>query len=53
MIEKEEWTEVEAPSSKEETKVEFEVEQEEEKVVVQPEAPSDTKAKAEPKELGI
>jgi len=51
MAEKEGWTEVEAPSSKEETKVEFEVEQEEEKVVVQPEAPSDTKAKAEPKEL--
>jgi hypothetical protein len=51
MAEKEGWTEVEAPSSKEETKVEFEVEQEEEKVVVQPEAPSDTEAKAEPKEL--
>ena len=51
MAEKEGWTEVEAPSSKEETKVEFEVEQEEEKVVAQPEAPSDTEAKAEPKEL--
>ena len=53
MAEKEGWTEVEAPSSKEETKVEFEVEQEqeEEKVAVQPEAPSDTEAKAEPKEL--
>jgi len=51
MAEKEGWTEVEAPSSKEETKVEFEVEQEEEKVVAQPEAPSDIKTKAEPKEL--
>ena len=51
MAEKEGWAEVEAPSSKEETKVEFEVEQEEEKVAVQPEAPSDTEAKAEPKEL--
>ena len=47
MIEKEEWTEVEAPSSEEEKKVEYEVEQEEEKVEAQPEAPSDT----EPKEL--
>ena len=51
MAEKEGWAEVEAPSSKEETKVEFEVEQEEEKVVAQPEAPSDTETKAEPKEL--
>jgi uncharacterized protein YdcH (DUF465 family) len=50
MNEKEEWTEVEAPSSKEETKVEFEVE-EEEKVEAKPEAPSDTKVKEEPKEL--
>ena len=51
MAEKEGWAEVEAPSSKEETKVEFEVEQEEEKVVAQPEAPSDTETKVEPKEL--
>ena len=51
MIEKEEWTEVEAPSSKEETKVEFEVEQEEEKVEAKPEAPSDTETKEETKEL--
>ena len=47
MIEKEEWTEVEAPSSEEEKKVEYEVEQEEVKVEAQPEAPSAT----EPKEL--
>ena len=51
MIEKEEWTEVEAPSSEEEKKVEYEVEQEEEKVEAQPEAPSDTEVKEEPKEL--
>ena len=51
MIEKEEWTEVEAPSSEEEKKVEYEVEQEEEKVEAQPEAPSDTEVKKEPKEL--
>ena len=51
MIDKEEWTEVEAPSSKEETKVEFEVEQEEEKVTAKPEAPSDTETKEESKEL--
>jgi hypothetical protein len=51
MAKKEGWAEVEAPSSKEETKVEFEVEQEEEKVVAQPEAPSDTETKSEPKEL--
>jgi uncharacterized protein YdcH (DUF465 family) len=51
MIEKEEWTEVEAPSSEEEKKVEYEVEQEEVKVEAQPEAPSDTEVKEEPKEL--
>ena len=51
MIEKEEWTEVEAPSSEEEKKVEYEVEQEEAKVEAQPEAPSDTEVKEEPKEL--
>jgi len=51
MSEKEEWTEVEAPSSEEESKVEYEVEQEEAKVEVQPEAPSDTQPKEEPKEL--
>ncbi len=51
MIEKEEWTEVEAPSSEEEKKVEYEVEQEEEKVEAQPEAPSDTEVKEKPKEL--
>ena len=51
MIEKEEWTEVEAPSSEEEMKVEYEVEQEEVKFEAQPEAPSDTEVKEEPKEL--
>ena len=51
MTNKEEWTEVEAPSTEEKTKVEYEVEEEEEKVEVKPEAPSDTEVQKEPKEL--